>query len=167
MNIADVANNSRNARRFVLYDPSSQITVDEKRPLIVSSAVAETGYSWQTPSNNASTCWFAPYWQFMLSYLTCTKIGCCILCEYFSFFGVFCAVLCVRAFMCACVRSFVRAFVRSCVHACVRACVRASVRVCVCACVCICVCVFFVLTILPTFFLWTSLNLYYLMSIHF
>jgi len=54
MNIADVANNSRNARRFVLYDNSSQISLDEERPLFVSSAVAETGYSWQTPSKNAS-----------------------------------------------------------------------------------------------------------------
>ncbi|XP_053393450.1 uncharacterized protein LOC123562440 isoform X2 [Mercenaria mercenaria] len=48
--IRDTANNSRIARRLVLFDDQSEITFNE-RPngkLYVSSAVEETGYKWQT-----------------------------------------------------------------------------------------------------------------------
>jgi hypothetical protein len=46
----DKANNSRIARRFVLYDNKSEITVSQEagRQLYISSAVQETGYTWQT-----------------------------------------------------------------------------------------------------------------------
>jgi len=55
MTISDNANNSRSARRFVLYDNTSEVEVDITSPLFVSSAVAETGYTWQAPAPSAGT----------------------------------------------------------------------------------------------------------------
>jgi len=52
MRVSDVANNSRIARRFFLYDDTSAITLNDEKPLFVSSAVAETGYAWQMPSRS-------------------------------------------------------------------------------------------------------------------
>ncbi|XP_053393446.1 uncharacterized protein LOC123564849 [Mercenaria mercenaria] len=48
----DIANNSRTSRRLVLFDDQSEITLNENLDgkLYVSSAVAETGYKWQTAS---------------------------------------------------------------------------------------------------------------------
>lgn len=50
METRDTANNSRIARRFVLYDNRSEITLNEEpdSQLYISSAVQETGYQWQT-----------------------------------------------------------------------------------------------------------------------
>lgn len=50
METRDLANNSRIARRFVIYDDQSDITVstDESERLFVSSADAVNGYNWQT-----------------------------------------------------------------------------------------------------------------------
>jgi len=53
MTVSDNANNSRIARRVVLYDNASKITLNTDKPLFVSSAVAETGYTWQTPSKRS------------------------------------------------------------------------------------------------------------------
>ena len=46
----DVANNSRIARRFVIYDPDSEITLNtgKNEKLFVSSADESTDYQWQT-----------------------------------------------------------------------------------------------------------------------
>ncbi|XP_052809614.1 uncharacterized protein LOC128238075 [Mya arenaria] len=54
LKVSDMANNSRIARRFVLYDPVSEIAVSNEsdKKLYISSAVEETGYAWQTRSNN-------------------------------------------------------------------------------------------------------------------
>jgi hypothetical protein len=52
----DVANNSRIARRLVLFDDKSDITLNTRPDgkLYVSSAVAETGYRWQTSDLNGT-----------------------------------------------------------------------------------------------------------------
>ncbi|XP_052806968.1 uncharacterized protein LOC128236139 [Mya arenaria] len=52
LKVSDMANNSRTARRFVLYDDTSEISVSNEsdKKLYISSAVEETGYTWQTPS---------------------------------------------------------------------------------------------------------------------
>ncbi|XP_052799359.1 uncharacterized protein LOC128230970 [Mya arenaria] len=54
LKVSDMANNSRIARRFVLYDDSSMISVSNEtdKKLYISSAVEETGYAWQTHSNS-------------------------------------------------------------------------------------------------------------------
>ncbi|KAH3716767.1 hypothetical protein DPMN_059496, partial [Dreissena polymorpha] len=50
--VRDNANNSRTARRFVLYDATSSITLNtETAKLYISSAREETGYKWQTPAS--------------------------------------------------------------------------------------------------------------------
>ena len=50
MTARDEANNSRVARRFVIYDPISNISLSSKDngKLFVSSAGEENGYEWQT-----------------------------------------------------------------------------------------------------------------------
>lgn len=50
METRDLANNSRIARRFVIFDDKSNITVnrDESKNLFVSSADVANGYTWQT-----------------------------------------------------------------------------------------------------------------------
>ncbi|KAL3832082.1 hypothetical protein ACJMK2_023760 [Sinanodonta woodiana] len=50
----DKANNSKIARRLVLYDSLSNISLNEDT-LFVSSAVNETGYMWQTSKNGTKT----------------------------------------------------------------------------------------------------------------
>ncbi|XP_052807066.1 uncharacterized protein LOC128236221 [Mya arenaria] len=57
LKLSDMANNSRIARRFVLYDDTSVISVSNEtdKKLYFSSAMEETGYAWQTPSNNNDT----------------------------------------------------------------------------------------------------------------
>ncbi|XP_052796120.1 uncharacterized protein LOC128228694 [Mya arenaria] len=54
LKVSDMANNSRIARRFVLYDDTSVISVSNEtdKKLYISSAVEETGYTWQTPSTS-------------------------------------------------------------------------------------------------------------------
>ena len=48
--IADKANNTNYARRLVLYDPSSSISINQTQDsqMYVKSAVSETGYKWQS-----------------------------------------------------------------------------------------------------------------------
>ena len=50
MTARDEANNSRIARRFVIYDPVSKISLnsDDTGKLFVSSADEDNGYQWQT-----------------------------------------------------------------------------------------------------------------------
>ena len=50
MEIRDTANNSRTARRFVIYDNKSEITINTNNDgkFFVSSADASNGYTWQT-----------------------------------------------------------------------------------------------------------------------
>ncbi|XP_052800641.1 uncharacterized protein LOC128231640 [Mya arenaria] len=52
LKVSDMANNSRIARRFVLFDATPEITISSEpdKKLYISSAVKETGYAWQTPS---------------------------------------------------------------------------------------------------------------------
>ena len=50
----DLSNNSRIARRLVLYDDMSEITIGTEKKLFFSSAVAETGYKWQTTSDDGN-----------------------------------------------------------------------------------------------------------------
>ncbi|WAQ93640.1 FER-like protein [Mya arenaria] len=54
LKVSDMANNSRIARRFVLYDDTSVISLSNEtdKKLYISSAVEETGYAWQTSSNS-------------------------------------------------------------------------------------------------------------------
>ena len=56
METRDTANNSKVARRLFLFDPDSQITLNDATDgkMFVSTAVAETGYMWQTSSNLAN-----------------------------------------------------------------------------------------------------------------
>ena len=50
MTARDEANNSRISRRFVIYDPVSNISLNsnDKGKLFVSSADEDNGYQWQT-----------------------------------------------------------------------------------------------------------------------
>lgn len=57
METRDIANNSRIARRLVLYDNTSTVSVMSDHALYVSSAVEETGYVWQT-ATGPSKCYF-------------------------------------------------------------------------------------------------------------
>ncbi|XP_052232523.1 angiopoietin-1 receptor-like [Dreissena polymorpha] len=51
LEVRDFSNNSRIARRFVLYDATSSVSLNNATAkLYVSSAVEETGYTWQTPA---------------------------------------------------------------------------------------------------------------------
>ncbi|KAK3603166.1 hypothetical protein CHS0354_042998 [Potamilus streckersoni] len=54
---SDMANNSKIARRLFLYDPFSNISLNEEEDskLFVASAVPETGYIWQTAKNGTNT----------------------------------------------------------------------------------------------------------------
>ncbi|CAG2241822.1 Mast/stem cell growth factor receptor kita,Tyrosine-protein kinase transforming protein kit,Mast/stem cell growth factor receptor Kit,Vascular endothelial growth factor receptor 2,Tyrosine-protein kinase receptor Tie-1,Vascular endothelial growth factor receptor kdr-like,Vascular endothelial growth factor receptor 3,Platelet-derived growth factor receptor alpha,Vascular endothelial growth factor receptor 1 [Mytilus edulis] len=52
LDVADKANNSRFARQFVLYDPVSNITTDQKCKLYVASAQQETHFHWQSNVQN-------------------------------------------------------------------------------------------------------------------
>ena len=54
METRDLSNNSRIARRFVLYDDTSDITVGTEDRLYFTTAMAETGYKWQTTSDGGS-----------------------------------------------------------------------------------------------------------------
>ncbi|XP_052094849.1 uncharacterized protein LOC127730466 isoform X2 [Mytilus californianus] len=48
LEINDNANNSEYVRRIVIYDKTSDVSVNESRRLLVSSAEVETNYTWQT-----------------------------------------------------------------------------------------------------------------------
>lgn len=61
----DEANNSRIARRFALYDPLSNISLNEAKDgkLYVSSADEENGYNWQTKVENDGYTSFVVNWN--------------------------------------------------------------------------------------------------------
>lgn len=48
LEVSDEANNTRYARRFVIYDKTSQVTVRDNNPLYCMSASEHSGYKWQT-----------------------------------------------------------------------------------------------------------------------
>lgn len=48
LEVNDRANNSEYVRRIVLYDSTSDVSVNSSSGIIVSSALSETDYSWQT-----------------------------------------------------------------------------------------------------------------------
>ncbi|XP_041357550.1 uncharacterized protein LOC121374514 [Gigantopelta aegis] len=50
----DKAKNERKARRIVLYDPISTITTNKNQPLVITSAVASTNYTWQLDTSAIS-----------------------------------------------------------------------------------------------------------------
>ena len=52
LEVSDVANNTRYARRFVIYDKMSQVTVRDDNPLYCMSASESSGYQWQTNIDN-------------------------------------------------------------------------------------------------------------------
>jgi len=52
LEVSDEVNNTRHARRFVIYDKTSQVTVQDDNPLYCMSASESNGYKWQTNINN-------------------------------------------------------------------------------------------------------------------
>ena len=48
LEVGDKANNTVYARRFVLYDPVSQVSINSSFPMYADSAVPAAGYRWQT-----------------------------------------------------------------------------------------------------------------------
>ena len=48
LEVGDKANNTVYARRFVLYDPNSRVSINSSFPMYADSAVPATGYKWQT-----------------------------------------------------------------------------------------------------------------------
>ena len=52
LEVSDEANNTRYARRFVIYDNTSQVTVQDNNPLYCMSASEPSGYKWQTNITN-------------------------------------------------------------------------------------------------------------------
>ena len=52
LEVSDVANNTRYARRFVIYDKTSQVTVRDDNPLYCKSASESSDYQWQTNIDN-------------------------------------------------------------------------------------------------------------------
>lgn len=63
LEIKDVANNVRQARRFVLYDKSSKISVNSTSWLYVSSAEVNTNYTWQISRSDACITWTDRYYN--------------------------------------------------------------------------------------------------------
>lgn len=65
MTIRDEANNSRIARRFVLYDPVSNISLNpnDNGKLFVSSAGEDSGYRWQTSVSDDDYTTFVVNWS--------------------------------------------------------------------------------------------------------
>ncbi len=52
LEVYDVAGNQANARTLILYDPTSEISLDSAQPLLVESASPETNYTWLTTLKN-------------------------------------------------------------------------------------------------------------------
>jgi hypothetical protein len=52
LEVSDEANNTRYARRFVIYDKTSQVTVRNDNPLYSMSASESSDYKWQANINN-------------------------------------------------------------------------------------------------------------------
>ncbi|VDI62920.1 Hypothetical predicted protein [Mytilus galloprovincialis] len=48
LEVSDRANNTRYARRFVLYDNTSEVTTQNENPMKCTTASSSTGYTWQT-----------------------------------------------------------------------------------------------------------------------
>lgn len=57
LEVKDIADNVRQARRFMLYDNSSFIEISQNGPYRVTSASTETNYKWQTHHHNISLSW--------------------------------------------------------------------------------------------------------------
>ncbi|CAG2213733.1 unnamed protein product [Mytilus edulis] len=52
LEVSDNANNTRYARRFVLYDKTSKVTTQNENPMKCTTASSSTGYTWQTNGDN-------------------------------------------------------------------------------------------------------------------
>ncbi|KAL4219902.1 hypothetical protein ACF0H5_020314 [Mactra antiquata] len=57
LEVKDIADNVQQARRFVLFDESTNISVDNKRSFHVTSASTVTNYVWQTHHNDVCLDW--------------------------------------------------------------------------------------------------------------
>ena len=57
LEVKDVADNVRQARRFFLYDNSTFITSRSDKPFYISSASVATNYTWQTNLNEVCIIW--------------------------------------------------------------------------------------------------------------
>ena len=51
LQVSDGADNLQYARRLLLYDATSQLLINTNIPLLVTSAIAQTGYSWQNSTS--------------------------------------------------------------------------------------------------------------------
>lgn len=52
LEVSDKANNTQYARRFVIFDTTSQVTTRNNNPLYCSTASESTNFTWQTSINN-------------------------------------------------------------------------------------------------------------------
>lgn len=52
LEVSDKANNTQYARRFVIFDKTSQVTIKNNNPLYCSSASESTNFTWQTIIND-------------------------------------------------------------------------------------------------------------------
>ncbi|XP_071158565.1 uncharacterized protein [Mytilus edulis] len=58
LEVSDNANNTRYARRFVLYDKTSKVTTQNEKPMYCTTASSSTGYAWQTNGDqNVTISW--------------------------------------------------------------------------------------------------------------
>ena len=57
LEVKDVADNVKQARRFVLYDNTSYIEIKQGKPLYVNSASSGTNYTWQTHHSDICLYW--------------------------------------------------------------------------------------------------------------
>ncbi|XP_052246347.1 uncharacterized protein LOC127855048 [Dreissena polymorpha] len=62
--VRDFSNNSRIVRRFVMFDATSSVSLNNKTTkLYVSSAVEETGYAWQSPATTGNQVTVSVAWH--------------------------------------------------------------------------------------------------------
>ena len=58
LEVKDVADNVKQARRFFLYDNATNISSRKDKPFYVESASADTNYTWQTHHNDICLNWY-------------------------------------------------------------------------------------------------------------
>ncbi|XP_053380297.1 uncharacterized protein LOC128548823 [Mercenaria mercenaria] len=76
LEVKDVADNVRQARRFVLYDSTTNITSRSDKPFTVSSASMASHYTWQTHHNDICLNWKDHFYnQFYMDNLLLGKIN--------------------------------------------------------------------------------------------
>ncbi|XP_053381645.1 uncharacterized protein LOC123528459 [Mercenaria mercenaria] len=76
LEVKDAADNVRQARRFVLYDSTTNITSRPDKPFTVSSASMASNYTWQTHHNDICLNWTDHFYnQFYMDNLLLGKIN--------------------------------------------------------------------------------------------